>query len=84
MLLMMLAFLADQVQQRCCPVFQAAWKKRSYNKRSLWEEMRNLFHTYLFDSMAELLEAIIVGVERQPPILNQPSILKPRRKLNSS
>jgi hypothetical protein len=84
MLLMMLAFLVDQVQQKCCPVFQAAWEKRNHNKRSLWGEMRNLFHTYLFDSMAELFEAIIIGVERQPPILNHPPILRPRRKMNSS
>ena len=26
-LLMMLAFLVDQVQQLCCPLFQAAWHK---------------------------------------------------------
>ena len=26
-LLMMLAFLVDQVQQTCCPLFQAAWTK---------------------------------------------------------
>jgi len=26
-LMMMLAFLVDQVQQLCCPVFQAAWQK---------------------------------------------------------
>jgi len=25
--LMMLAFLMDQVQQLCCPLFQAAWAK---------------------------------------------------------
>jgi hypothetical protein len=43
---------------------------RRCNKRSLWEEMRNLFHAFSFDSMAALLEAIIVGFVRQKPILN--------------
>src|SRR5450631_3460223 len=29
-LLMMLVFLVDQTQQRCCPLFQAAWNKRGH------------------------------------------------------
>ena len=36
-LMMMLAFLVDQVQQLCCPLFQAAWHKMK-TKRHLWEE----------------------------------------------
>ena len=39
-LLMMLAFLVDQVQQACCPLFQAAWDKMK-TKCHLWEEIRN-------------------------------------------
>ena len=70
MLILMLAFLVDQVQQRSCPLFDAAFQKRGRNKRSLWEEMRNLFHAFSFDSMAALFEAIIVGFVRQKPILN--------------
>lgn len=70
MLLLMLAFLVDQTQQRCCGLFAAAFAKRSHNKRSLWEEMRNLFHAFTFDSMAALLEAIVIGFVRQRPILN--------------
>ena len=42
-LLMMLAFLVDQVQQMCCPLFQAAWAKMG-SKRRLWEKMRALFY----------------------------------------
>jgi hypothetical protein len=42
-LLMMLAFLVDQIQQLCCPLFQAAWKKWK-TKRSLWEKVRIHFH----------------------------------------
>jgi len=36
--LMMLAFLVDQVQQLCCPLFQAVWAKLG-SKRRLWERM---------------------------------------------
>src|SRR5271157_5192964 len=59
-LLMMLAFLVDQVQQLCCPLFQAAWHKMK-TKCHLWEELRNHFRTLLFDSMADLLTALIRG-----------------------
>ena len=55
--LMMLAFLVDQVQQLCCPLFQAAWHKMK-TKCHLWEEIRNHFHMLVFDSMAELLTAL--------------------------
>ena len=63
-LLMMLAFLVDQVQQPCCPLFQAAWYKMK-TKRHLWEEIRNHFRTLLFDSMAELLSTLIRGIAPQ-------------------
>ena len=55
-LMMMLAFLVDQVQQLCCPLFQAAWHKMK-TKRHLWEESRNYFHMLVFDSMEALLES---------------------------
>ena len=35
-LTMMLAFLVNQIQQLCCPLFQAAWKNWK-TKRSLWD-----------------------------------------------
>ena len=41
-LMMMLAFLVDQVQQLCCPLFQAAWHKMK-TKRHLWEESATIF-----------------------------------------
>jgi hypothetical protein len=55
-LLMILAFLVDQVQQLCCPLFQAAWQKMR-TKCHLWEEIRNHVRTLLLNSMAELLRA---------------------------
>ncbi len=60
-LLMMLAFLVDQVQQLCCPLFQTAWHKMR-TKCHLWEEIRSHFRTLLFGSMAELLTALIRGI----------------------
>src|SRR5918992_584477 len=48
--LMMLAFLVDQVQQLCCPLFQAAWAKWG-SKRLLWEMMRAYFYAYALQSM---------------------------------
>jgi Transposase DDE domain len=66
--LMMLAFLVDQVQQLCCPLFQAAWHKMK-TKCHLWEQIRNHFHMLVYDSMNELLMALIRGIERQRPVL---------------
>jgi hypothetical protein len=66
-LLMMLASLVDQVQQACCPLFQAAWQKMK-TKRHLWEEIRNHFHMLVYDSMKELLTAVVRGIERQRPV----------------
>jgi hypothetical protein len=70
--LMMLAFLVDQVQQLCCPLFQAAWHKMK-TKCHLWEEIRNHFRTLLFDSMAELLMALVRGIAPQKPVFENSS-----------
>lgn len=67
-LLMMLAFLVDQVQQLCCTLFRAVWNKLG-SKRRLWDEMRHLFHAFLFASMQELYEALLRGFARQKPVL---------------
>jgi hypothetical protein len=66
-LLMMLAFLVDQVQERCCPLFQAAWGKMK-TKCHLWDEIRHHFRTLRFDSMAGLLRALIRGIAPQEPV----------------
>jgi hypothetical protein len=67
-LLMMLAFLVDQVQQLCCPLFQAAWAKWG-SKRLLWEKMRALFYDYALDSMQHLFETLLYGLKKSAPIL---------------
>jgi DDE family transposase len=71
-LLMMLAFLVDQTQQLCCPLFQAAWHKLG-TKRHLWEELRHHFRVLLFHSMAELLTALIRGIIPQQAVLQDSS-----------
>jgi hypothetical protein len=66
--LMMLAFCVDQVQQLCCPLFQAVWAKLG-SKRRLWERMRALFYDYVLDSMRHLCEALLYGWKKTAPIL---------------
>jgi len=48
-LLMFLAFLIDQVQQRCCGLFQAALMKMK-KKIRLWEKMRYMFLEFYINS----------------------------------
>jgi hypothetical protein len=62
-LLMLLAFMIDQVQQKCNPLFQAAWKKKG-PKCALWEAVRNLFTSFTVSSMRAIYEAIAYGYER--------------------
>jgi hypothetical protein len=66
--LMMLAFLVDQIQQLCCPLFRAVWAKLR-SKRALWEALRAVFGNFLFDSMIELYWALWYGIKRKPPEL---------------
>ena len=66
-LVMMLAFLVDQTQQRCCALFQAVWAKLG-SKRLLWERMRALFYAYALASMRQLLEALFYGLRKSAPI----------------
>lgn len=57
-LLMMLAFLVDQVQQLSCELFQKALEKVNGTRRILWETIRVLFVQFNFSSWSQLLEAI--------------------------
>ena len=64
-MLMMLAFLVDQTQQLCCPLFQAVWKEMG-SKKMLWERMRSMFREYLVSSMREIFQALCYGYDRPP------------------
>jgi len=61
--LMLLAFLVDQVQQLCCPLFQAA-RAKVRSKGALWERMRTYFHTFIAPSMETILRMIAHGYEK--------------------
>ena len=52
-ILMMLAFLIDQIQQLCCSSFRRLWKKLG-TKAKLWAMIRSLFSVLEFDSMRAL------------------------------
>lgn len=67
-MLMMLAFLVDQAQQIACLLFQKVWKKLG-SKRSLWEKIRALFFGYKFNSMEDLLIALLYGFKRDCPVI---------------
>lgn len=66
-LLMMLAFLVDQVQQSCDGLFQAVWAKMG-TKRRLWERVRSLFHDFRLKSMRQLYELLLHFRMCEPPV----------------
>ncbi len=59
-MLMMLAFLVDQVQQIACPLFQAVLRKEGC-KTEMWEHVRSLFYSVNWTSMTQLFEAMLYG-----------------------
>jgi hypothetical protein len=67
-MLMMLAFLVDQTQQLSCKLFKAVLKKQG-SKKALWDRMRSMFKEHIFSSMQMLYEAILFGIEKQPPTI---------------
>ncbi len=59
-MLMLLAFLVDQVQELSCHLFKKARAK--FNSRtSLWEKMRGMFREYFINSWDDLFNAIAHG-----------------------
>jgi hypothetical protein len=55
--LMMLAFLIDQIQQRCCRLFQAALTA-AQSKIRLWDQLRHRFNLCLIPSWEALYRSI--------------------------
>ena len=64
--LMMLAFLVDQVQQLCCPLFQSVLEKFG-SKRSLWDKQRSHFYHFAFESMCHLYEVMVLDLAKEVP-----------------
>jgi len=71
-LLMMLAFLVDQVQQLAFPLFQAVLKKEGSRKR-LWQHMRALFYTLEFASLADIFRALLYGYKVEGVVIFGPA-----------
>ena len=65
--LMMLAFLVNQIEQLCCPVFRAAWKKVG-TKRALWDHVRSHYRHFVISSMRQLYEAITYDLAKNVPM----------------
>ena len=66
-MVMMLAFLVDQAQQLCCPLFQAVWRKLG-SKRALWDNLRSHFRHFRIHSMRQLHEAILYDLGKEVPL----------------
>ncbi len=64
--LMMLAFLIDQIQQRCCGLFNRALDKAKSRTR-FWMKIRNLFQSFLIPHW----EAMYLGIanELKPTVI---------------
>ncbi len=65
-MVMMLAFLVDQTQQLCCPLFQAVLKKTG-SKRVLWEHTRSHFYHFRFQSMRHLHVVALYDLAKEVP-----------------
>lgn len=52
-MLMLVAFVTDQIQQQCCRSFRALWKQLG-TKAKLWSMIRSLFSVLEFESMKAL------------------------------
>jgi hypothetical protein len=68
-LLMVLAFLVDQVQQLCNPLFQGAVVKWG-SKQALWEQQRALLRNFRLGSVRQLYEALCYGCAKASPRIN--------------
>ena len=67
-ILMMLTYLVDHVQQLCFALFQSVWKKPG-TKRAPWENMRSLFSCFKLQSMEMLYLALLHGFVKAEPII---------------
>jgi len=61
--LMMLMFLIDQIQEACCPLFQAA-RNRLHSRTSLWEKLRGFFANYFIASWKDIWLSVVYGNQR--------------------
>jgi hypothetical protein len=60
-MLLMLAFLIDQIQELCCPLFTRC-KKAMRTYRELWETMRSFFRFFCFQDWEHFYRSILKEV----------------------
>ena len=65
-MLMMLAFLVDQTQELCCPLFQSVHKKLG-SRRAVWDHLRSHFRHFQFRSMQHLYEVMLWDLAKELP-----------------
>jgi hypothetical protein len=65
-MLMMLAFLVDQTQELCCPLFQAVHKKFK-SRRAVWDHVRSHFRHFRFESMRHLQAVVLFDLAKEMP-----------------
>jgi hypothetical protein len=70
--LMMLAFLIDQIQQFANSLFQEVLKKEGSRKR-LWEHTRALFYTLPFSCMQDIYRALLYGYRLENVVILGPN-----------
>ena len=70
--LMMLAFLIDQVEQRCCGLFRRA-REKAGRPLYLWEELRSLVFEFEIPDWETLYRAIAFGRKASQIELIEPS-----------
>ncbi len=68
-ILMILAFLIEQIQQLACPLFNATWQKERSKKR-MWEHLRSIFFVLNVNSMEQIYEALFYGFKVSGFIIN--------------
>jgi hypothetical protein len=67
-MLMLLAFLVEQTQQRCWALLQAVWATLGRQRRR-WERIRALCFDDALESMRPWLEALLYGLKTSAPLL---------------
>lgn len=60
--LMLLAFLIDQVQELCCPIFKEM-ASRPISRSYMWERMRSFFLLFIVESWGFLYACLIHGYQ---------------------
>lgn len=65
-MLMMLAFLVNQVEQLCCPLFRAVLNKFR-TKRAVWDNLRSHYRHFTFNSMHHLYQVMLYDLAKELP-----------------